>query len=144
MGDPTWHSELVRLRERRGDPRVEEVAERSGVHPATVAELLAGSYLPRLEILLSVVRALDGDPATFTRLWRGSLARALAGVAGPGRPRPSQRPPQLLDAILDELVLLRQTLDAALPTARDRRTGRRRPGAAVRPGGRSRAGTPSP
>lgn len=108
MSDTTWLGELIRLRERQGNPGTRRIAGLAGLSHTTVARILSGNYFPPLGTLLEIVRALDGDQDDFTELWR------LADGRVPYPPVARERPPserELLQAILDELVLIRKKLD---------------------------------
>lgn len=108
VSDTTWLTELIRLRDRAGNPSVRQIAGLAGLSKTTVADTFAGQRLPPLGTLLDIVRALDGDRDDFTELWR------IADKRVPYPPVARERPPserELLQAILDELVLIRKKLD---------------------------------
>jgi hypothetical protein len=105
VSDTTWLGELIRLRDRAGNPATRKIADPAGVSHTTVADTFAGRRFPSLPTLLNIVRALDGDEAVFIDLWWRAESEERSTVD----PTPSQR--ELLQAILDELVLIRKKLD---------------------------------
>lgn len=100
----TWLAKLALLRSRAGNPSIRRIAGPAGLVHATVAELFAGAEpLPRLDVLLPVVKELGGSEDEFADLW------VVAKRADARIPTPPER--ELLSQILDELRQIRRLLE---------------------------------
>lgn len=78
--------DLRRLRRDAGSPSYRELGRRASYSAAALSEAVSGRRLPSLSVTTALVRACEGDVATWTARWR-TLA-ASAPVPGGGEPSP--------------------------------------------------------
>lgn len=73
-----FFAEIKKLHIAAGKPTTRDVQMATGVNRTTVAQVLRGDHLPKLNTMGKIVECLGGDSVAFKVLW-GKAAEELAG-----------------------------------------------------------------